>query len=73
VAVPLSHGRHFLVEDQRFGNRHGETVDGGVQAVEVVEVLSEDDFADGGGAEFEHVLVGVPGFSSFAELVEDGE
>jgi hypothetical protein len=46
---------------------------GGVQAVKVMEVLSEDDLADGGGAEFEHVLVGVPGFAAFAELVEDGE
>jgi len=46
---------------------------GGVQAIEVVKILSEDDFADGGGAELEHVLVWVPGFSSFAELVKDGE
>ena len=73
MAVPLSHCRDFLVEDQRFGNRHGKAMHGRVQAVEVMEILSEDDFADGGGAEFQHVLVWVPGFSSFAELVKDGE
>ena len=73
MAVPLSHCRDFLVEDQRLRNRHGETMHRGVQAVEVVEVLSENDFSDGGGAEFEHVLVRVPGFLPFAQFVEDGE
>ena len=73
MAVPLSHCRDFLVEDQRFSNCHGKAMHGGVQAIEVVKILSEDDLADGGGAELEHVLVWVPGFSSFAELVKDGE
>jgi hypothetical protein len=46
---------------------------GGIQTVKVVEVLSQDDFAHSGGAEFQHVLIGVPRFLSFAELVEDRE
>jgi hypothetical protein len=39
----------------------------------VTEVLSEDDLPDRCRAELQHVLVGVPGFASFAQLVEYGE
>jgi hypothetical protein len=38
-----------------------------------MEVLSEDDLADGGGAELQHVLVCVPCFASFAQFIEYGE
>jgi hypothetical protein len=39
----------------------------------MMEVLSKHDLADGGGAELQHVLVCVPGFAAFAQLIEYGE
>jgi hypothetical protein len=73
MSVPFAHRRNLLVDDQHFGNRQWQTVQRGVYALEVVKVLSEHDFANSGGAELQHVLVCIPCFASFAELVEYGE
>jgi hypothetical protein len=73
MRVPLAHRSDLLVDDQQFRHRQRETMQGGVNALKVVEVLSKDDLANGCGAELQHVLVCVPCFASFAQLVEYGE
>jgi hypothetical protein len=71
LGVPISPGRDLLVELESLRDDADHLVGVCVRRREVVEVHAEDQFADRLRAEFEHVLVNVPGLALSVELVKD--
>jgi hypothetical protein len=61
MSIPFAHRSDLLVQSQRVSNCKRHLVQRCVHTGEVVEVNSENDFADSSGTELEHVLVDVPG------------